>query len=80
LRAKSVIVLSEETRYPLGDKNERALKEKSVIVLFEEIRYPLGDKNERKPLREKSMKVPLMETWYLHAIDKMKHVPFPYLC
>ena len=46
-----MIVLFEETRYSLGNKNERPLRAKSMIVLSEETQYPLGDKNER-PLRE----------------------------
>ena len=41
---------------------------------------PLRDENERKPLRAKSVKVLSVKTWCMHATDKIKHVPFPYLC
>ena len=66
-------ILSEETQYPLGDKNERPMRAKSMIVLSKETWYLLGDKNER-PLRAKSVIVLSEETQYMHAIDKMKHI------
>ena len=77
LKAKSVVLSRRDTVKILwGNAKCKAIGGKTRGSLSKRHgKNPLG-KIEKKPLRTKPVRILSEETWCMHAMDKMKHVPF----